>query len=83
MSDIKSQIVNQNEVKNDKKNKKVQVIYEPNNNSYNSNNSNKESFFVLADRPRLIQVISNILDNAIKFTRGNYFYYYRSQEEEE
>ena len=38
----------------------VKLLYEPN---------NKDNIFVEADRGRLIQVISNLLDNAIKFTK--------------
>jgi signal transduction histidine kinase len=39
----------------------VKLLYEPNNKDNN--------IFVEADRGRLIQVISNLLDNAIKFTK--------------
>ena len=41
-------------------NVEIKLLYEPNNN---------DNVFVEADRGRLIQVISNLLDNAIKFTR--------------
>jgi signal transduction histidine kinase len=45
----------------EKDNIAVKLLYEPNNKDNN--------IFVEADRGRLIQVISNLLDNAIKFTK--------------
>jgi signal transduction histidine kinase len=55
----------------------VKLIYEPANssssssNSSNGDSSNSNSSIILveADRQRLIQVISNLLNNAIKFTK--------------
>jgi signal transduction histidine kinase len=58
----------ENLVKNKKyddgKNKNnAKIIYEPNRNN---------KIFVNADRTRLTQVISNLLDNALKFTQGGF-----------
>lgn len=48
----------------DGKNKNnAKIIYEPNRNN---------KIFVNADRTRLTQVISNLLDNALKFTQGGF-----------
>ena len=60
------------------KNGNVKLMYKPansstsSNSSTNRNNRNNSSSIILvveADRQRLIQVISNLLDNAIKFTQ--------------
>src|SRR5688500_16412177 len=51
----------ENLIKN--KNSKVQILYEPNGNN---------KIFVDADKTRLTQVISNLLDNAFKFTQGGF-----------
>ena len=44
----------------EKDNVQVKLLYEPN---------NKDNIFVEADRGRIIQVISNLIGNAIKFTK--------------
>jgi signal transduction histidine kinase len=44
------------------KNSKVQILYEP----------NRNKIFVNADKTRLSQVISNILDNSLKFTQEGF-----------
>jgi signal transduction histidine kinase len=69
IEDYKEQIANGN-------NGNVKLIYEPANssssssNSSNGNTSNSNSIpLVEADRRRLAQVISNLLNNAIKFTK--------------
>ena len=47
----------------DKNKNNVKIIYEPNRNN---------KIFVNADKTRLTQVISNLLDNALKFTQGGF-----------
>ena len=44
------------------KNSKVQILYEP----------NRNKIFVNADKTRLTQVISNLLDNSSKFTQEGF-----------
>ena len=50
----------ENIIKN--KNSKVQILYQP----------NRNKIFVNADRTRLTQAISNILDNSLKFTQEGF-----------
>jgi signal transduction histidine kinase len=50
----------ENIIKN--KNSKVQILYEP----------NRNKIFVNADKTRLTQVISNLLDNSLKFTQEGF-----------
>jgi signal transduction histidine kinase len=47
----------------DKNKNNVKIIYEPNRNN---------KIFVNADKTRLTQVISNLIDNAFKFTQGGF-----------
>ena len=65
IEDYKKQIVNHN-------NGNVKLIYEPANSIISGNKKNRNSIssitLIQADRQRLIQVISNLLENAIKFT---------------
>jgi signal transduction histidine kinase len=58
LEDYRNQISNDN----------VQLIYKSEKTNDDDDNNNN-SIFVEADKSRLIQVISNLLDNAIKFTR--------------
>src|SRR5215204_5814529 len=69
IEDYREQIANGN-------NGNVKLIYEPANSSSSSSNSNENTsnsngsiILVEADRRRLAQVISNLLNNAIKFTK--------------
>ena len=48
---------------------RVSTIYNSNINSNNKNNDDN-TIFIEADKERITQVISNILDNAIKFTKS-------------
>ena len=65
IEDYKKQIANRN-------NGNVKLIYEPANSIISGNKKNRNSIssitLIQADRQRLIQVISNLLENAIKFT---------------
>jgi two-component system sensor histidine kinase VicK len=60
LSDLISSIIDDYRNRIERDNIAVKLLYEPN---------NKDNIFVEADRGRLIQVISNLLDNAIKFTK--------------
>ena len=61
LSDLISSIIEDYRNRIEKDNVEIKLLYEPN---------NKDNIiFVEADRGRLIQVISNLLDNAIKFTK--------------
>src|SRR5919107_965962 len=61
LSDLISSIIEDYRNRIEKDNIEIKLLYEPN---------NKDNIiFVEADRGRLIQVISNLLDNAIKFTK--------------
>src|SRR5829696_4983854 len=69
IEDYREQIANGN-------NGNVKLIYEPANSSSSSSNSNENTsnsngsiILVEADRRRLAQVITNLLNNAIKFTK--------------
>jgi two-component system, OmpR family, sensor histidine kinase VicK len=59
LSDLLSNIVQDYKNNIEKSNGNVRLVY---------NEFNKGSFIVEADRERIIQVISNLLNNAIKFT---------------
>src|SRR5206468_7118305 len=48
--------------KNQTNNLKLKLLYEPGNNTNNT--------FIFADKSRVYQVISNLLNNAIKFTKN-------------
>jgi len=50
----------------DSRNNKVKVVYTPKRIGEDDNHT--DSAFVHADRDRIAQVISNLLDNALKFT---------------
>jgi signal transduction histidine kinase len=61
LADLISSVIDDYRNHIEKDNVAVKLLYEPNNKDNN--------IFVEADRGRLIQVISNLLDNAIKFTK--------------
>src|SRR5215469_10894076 len=52
----------------DSNNNKVKVVYESLEHREGEVENNIDTVFVLADRDRIAQVISNLLDNALKFT---------------
>src|SRR5215212_2542573 len=60
LNDLISSVIDDYRNRIERDNVEIKLLYEPNNN---------DNVFVEADRGRLIQVISNLLDNAIKFTR--------------
>jgi signal transduction histidine kinase len=61
LDDLISSVIDDYRNRIEKDNIAVKLLYEPNNKDNN--------IFVEADRGRLIQVISNLIDNAIKFTK--------------
>ena len=60
LNDLISSIIDDYKNRIERDNVEIKLLYESN---------NKDNVFVEADRGRLIQVISNLLDNAIKFTK--------------
>ena len=58
IEDYKSQMERKND--DDKKNSEIEIVFEP----------KQDVILVKADKERLVQVISNLLDNAVKFTKG-------------
>ena len=75
LSDLLSNIVQDYKNNIEKSNCNVRLVY--------NNESNKDSFIVEADRERIIQVISNLLNNAIKFTEERRGDVYVAAEEKE
>jgi two-component system sensor histidine kinase VicK len=75
LSDLLSNIVQDYKNNIEKSNCNVRLSY--------NNQPNKDSFIVEADRERIIQVISNLLNNAIKFTEERRGDVYVAAEEKE
>ena len=71
MNQLISDIVE--DYRNQISNANVRIIYKPEKTTDDDNNI---PIFVEADKSRLTQVISNLLDNAIKFTKERYNIYY-------
>jgi two-component system, OmpR family, sensor histidine kinase VicK len=69
LKDYRNQLAGKNDVNNgnDKGNEKVKLLY-TNRRGKGDYGSNDDIIFVEADAGRIIQVISNLLNNAIKFT---------------
>jgi len=69
LKDYRNQLAGKNDVNNgnDKGNEKVKLLY-TNRRGKGDYGSNDDIIFVEADSGRIIQVISNLLNNAIKFT---------------
>jgi two-component system, OmpR family, sensor histidine kinase VicK len=66
LDDLISNIVEDYRSQNEKNNDNIELLYY---NGKEAKSSNDSNIIVEADRARLIQVISNLLDNAIKFTK--------------
>ena len=64
IGELISEIMNDIEEKIVENKKNIKLLFE----LYNGNNNNNNKIIVEADRNRLCQVISNLLNNAIKFT---------------
>jgi two-component system, OmpR family, sensor histidine kinase VicK len=71
--DVLAEYESQNDDDKEKKNNSVKIIFTP-----------KDDFFVEADKERLVQVVSNLMNNAVKFTQeGTITVIIKKREEEE